>query len=64
MYQIFPKSPTIGANLPDANLFLFLIRGAILPTEITREASGAFISYHGSASTDLGIFALIVTGGS
>ena len=60
MYQIFPRSPTIGASFPFANRFLFLTRGAMFPTETTREPSGAFISYQGSARTVFGIFALSV----
>ena len=59
-YQIFPRSPTIGASFPLANRFLFFTRGAIFPTEITREPSGAFISYQGSARTVFGNFALRV----
>jgi hypothetical protein len=60
MYQIFPRSPTMGASFPVAKRFLFATRGAIFPTEITREPSGAFISYQGSANIDLGNLALSV----
>ena len=60
MYQTLPKSPTIGANFPEANRLLFLIFWAIFPTEMTREPSGAFTSYQGSDRTNLGSFALNV----